>query len=279
MDSRPLRASFRSATVLRFDASLACLFLERPLLERFAAARAAGFTAVEIQGPEANRPADIAAAAGAAGVEIVLCNAPVDDLLSGGRGLSGVPGRQPQFREAIQRAAEFATIIGCPAVNVGPSRIGSVAEREAGMATLAENLCYAGELLAAHKIRALVEPVNVHDFPGVLLRDATDALATIRDSEAANVFLQLDLYHMVRMNADVTAVLETSITRLAHVQFADVPGRGPPGSGRIDFETFFMTLDKLGYAGWVGAEYRPDMVTEQTLSWLERYSRAANRQP
>ena len=263
--------------MLQFDASLAFLFLERPLLERFAAARSAGFAAVEIHGPESASAAEIAAAADAAGVDIVLCNAPVGDLLSGGPGLSGVPGRQSQFREAVQRVASFARTIGCRAVNVGPSRTTSETEREASMATLAENLRYAGACLGEHGIRVLVEPVNVHDFPGVLLQTADQAMAVIQASGGANVSLQFDLYHMQRMQADVLAVLEKNIASIAHVQIADVPGRSQPGTGQIDFAAFFATLDRLGYAGWVGAEYRPAERTERTLEWLDHYRRGSVR--
>ncbi len=254
----------------RFAANLGFLFPELPLLERFAAAREAGFAAVEIQGPGTATNAQIAAAAREAGVEIVLCNIPVGDLLSGGCGLSGVAGRQGEFQDAVRWGSAFAQAIGCSAVNIGPSRVVDGSQREANLAVLIENLQFAGELLGAHGIRVLVEPVSYNDFAHTLLHDADDAMAVIRDCAHPNVFLQFDVYHMHQMHADALATLRTHIASVAHIQFADVPGRGAPGTGLIDFTNFFATVDRLGYAGWTGAEYRPAGRTIDTLAWLPK---------
>ena len=137
---------------------------------------------------------------------------------------------------------------------------------------LVENLKVAGSLLGEHGIRALVEPVSSRDFENALLHDADEAAAVIRDCGHPNVFLQFDIYHMHQMHADALVALRAHIASVAHIQFADVPGRGAPGTGQIDFADFFATVDSLGYAGWTGAEYRPAGRTENTLAWLPHQS-------
>ena len=263
--------AYRSDAVRRFDANLGFLFLELPLLERFAAARRAGFTGVELMSPESASAQQIATAARDAGVEIVLCNSPVGDLVSGGLGLSGVPERQQQFRDAMQWVADFAAIIGCRRVNVGPSRVAHEGERAVCFGVLAENLRFAGELFGQQRITALIEPLNTRDFDRVLLSSVDSAMNVIRASDHPNVALQFDIYHMHQMHSDALAELEANLASIGHVQFADVPGRGAPGTGSIDFGLFFSTLDRLGYAGWLGAEYRPAERTEESLAWLEVY--------
>lgn len=255
----------------RFAANLGFLFPELRLLDRFAAARRCGFTAVEIHGPENATAGQIAAAAAAANVQIVLCNAPVADFVSGGAGLSGVAHRREEFRQAVRDVRDFARAVGCTSVNVGPSRVLDPAERSTSFATLTENLRFAGEHLAEAGIRALVEPLNPRDFADVLLCDIGSALQVIQASRQPNVFLQFDLYHVQQMIPDPLAVLEANLSRVGHMQFADVPGRGPPGTGYVDFAAFFAALDVLGYTGWVGAEYRPGGSTESSLGWFERY--------
>lgn len=257
--------------VRRFDANLGFLFLELPLLERFDAARQAGFMGVELMSPESASPKQIANAARDAGVEIVLCNSPVGDLVSGGLGLSGVPGRQQEFQEVMQWVADFAETIGCQRVNVGPSRVAAEGERNACLGVLAENLRFAGELLGERRITALIEPLNTRDFDRVLLSSVDSAMNVIRASDHPNVALQFDIYHMHQMHDDAIAALEENIASVGHVQFADMPGRGAPGTGSIDFGMLFSTLDRLDYAGWLGAEYRASERTEQSLAWLERY--------
>jgi len=146
------------------------------------------------------------------------------------------------------------------------------AGRDACLATLAENLAFAGELLNDHGIRALIEPLNSNDFATILLSTADDAMQVIRASNSPNVFLQFDAYHMYQMHTEPLAVLAAHIKRVGHIQFADVPGRGAPGTGAIDFDAFFSTVTSLGYPGWMAAEYRPSGQTESTLGWLRRYA-------
>jgi hydroxypyruvate isomerase len=226
---------------------------------------------VEIAGPETASAHEIAAAAATAGVEVVLCNAPVADLLSGGPGLSGVPGRQGQFHEAIRSVGRFARAIGCSSVNVGPSRVEEGMERQACLGVLADNLRFAGDVLGDLGVRALVEPLNWYDVDRVLLRNVDETMSVFEMCAHPNVFLQFDAYHMYQMHADPLHVLESAGSVVGHVQFADVPGRGAPGTGQIDFEAFFTTLDRLDYRGWAGAEYRTPYGTAGTLAWLARY--------
>jgi hydroxypyruvate isomerase len=170
--------------------------------------------------------------------------------------------------------ARFAKAIGCGAVNVGPSRVEEGWERQACLNVLADNLRIAGDILGDLDARALVEPLNWYDFDRVLLRNVHETMSVLEMCAHPNVFLQFDAYHMYQMHADPLDVLESAGPTMGHVQFADVPGRGAPGTGQIDFDALFATLDRLDYPGWAGAEYRTPHGTAGTLEWLKRYRRS-----
>lgn len=252
--------------MLRFAANLSLLFTDRPLSERFAAARAAGFAAVEIQFPYDTPLAELLAARRDSGLEVVLINVPAGDLMQGGAGLAGVPGREAEFAAALAATLPYAQALGVSAVNVLPGRLAEGATHEAALATLEHNLRLAAHTLAEAGIRATTEAINTVDMPGFLLSSSAEMLAMLQRVGHPNLAMQVDLYHLARMGEDLEALLERHIARIGHIQFADVPGRGAPGSGTLDFERLFALIGRLPYPDWCGAEYR--WQAGDDFSWL-----------
>jgi hydroxypyruvate isomerase len=259
--------------MIRFAANISTLFTERPLLERFAAAAAAGFAGVEIQAPYAEPPEALAQAAEAAGVAVALFNVPAGDLRAGGPGLACVPGREGAFGEALADAVRYARALRPANVNVLAGRLPPGASREACLGVLAANLARAAEAMAAVGVGVTTEPVNIFDNPGFLLTTSADGLAAIDRAAHPALRLQYDVYHMHRMEGGVAAAIPRLAPRIGHIQFADAPGRHEPGTGEIDFAAVFAAIERSGYAGWVAAEYLPSGPTEASLGWLTAYRR------
>ena len=255
----------------RFAANLSTLFTEHPFMERFAAAAAAGFTAVEIQFPYAFPAAEIAAALRRSGLELVLHNLPAGHLEAGDRGLACLPGRIDEYRAAAMRALDYARALDCPRLNGLVGAPPGDADPELVRRTLIANLRESAAALGNAGITLLVEPVNDRDNPGYLLTRSADALAVIDAVGADNLRLQFDCYHMQIMEGDLARSLEAHIDRIGHIQIADNPGRHEPGSGEINYAFLFRRLDELGYAGWIGVEYHPLTTTAEGLGWIEPY--------
>ena len=252
--------------MLRFDASLTLLYREVPLVERFARARASGFEAVELQELGGEPPPRLAEAARAAGVEVVLINAPLGDAPRGGPGLSGVPGRETEFRAAMLEAAESARTLGCRLVHVGPCRVPLGVARAEALAVLHDNLRRAGDALGRQGALALVEAINPYDVPGVLVDRLEVALEAVERADHPHVRLLFDAYHVARTGEDPARWVARCARWIAHVQVADAPGRGAPGTGAIDFDVLYAALERQHYDGWVGAEYVPAEPAHATLA-------------
>lgn len=255
----------------RFAANLSLLFTEVPLLDRFAAARAAGFAAVEMQFPYAETKEVLAARRAGAGLPLVLHNLPPGDWAAGERGIAIFPERIAEFREGVARAIDYAGALECRQINCLAGLAPPDAERTRLRATLVENLTYAADALGRAGIRLLMEPINDRDMPGFFLNRLADAAAVLEAVGSENLFIQADLYHMARMGEDLVDSLTAHRARIAHVQIADAPGRHEPGTGGIDFATAFATLDRLDYDGFIGCEYLPAADTEAGLGWLSAY--------
>ena len=247
----------------KFAASLNLMFTEWPLLDRFAAARDAGFTAVEVQFPYEARPDAIAAALARTGQELLLINTPRGASEAGARGLAALPGHEAEFKATLETAAVYAEATGARMVHVmagsGPS-----ARRE----TFEASLRLAAERLGRVGKTAMLEPLNLVDNPGYFLADFDLAADIITGLGLANVRLQYDIYHRQMLHGGIIASLERMMPMIGHVQFAGVPGRNEPDGGEIDFANVFTALDRLGYTGWVGAEYKPRAGTLAGLGWL-----------
>ena len=255
--------------MLRFAANLGFLFTEHPFLDRFAAARAAGFDAVEFAAPYLHPAGELAKRLADNGLECELFNLPLGELAGGPTaGIACRPERVAQFREGVALGLEYAEALGTRRINciTGIAHEGDDA-REL-QRTLVENLRFAAGELARSGRELVIEPINTHDAPGFFVATADHGANVVSEVAAANFGLQCDLYHTQMMGDDPAAILARLAGVIRHIQFADVPGRHEPGTGTMDYARLFEAIDGLGYKGWVAAEYRPSKPTRETLHWF-----------
>ncbi|QOY96004.1 hydroxypyruvate isomerase [Massilia sp. UMI-21] len=253
----------------KFAANLSLMFNEVDFLERFAAARAASFDAVEFLFPYAFEPEQIAARLQRYRLELVLHNLPAGDWAAGERGLACDPRRSAEFQDGVGLAIDYARELGVQRLHCLAGKLPPKLSHERAHAAYVANLRHAAAECAAHGIALLIEPINDRDMPGYFLTGTRQAAAIIAEVGAPNLFLQYDIYHMQRMEGELAATIRRYRSLIRHVQLADVPGRHQPGTGEIDFPSLFRLLDELGYDGWVGCEYLPRGDTQASLGWLE----------
>lgn len=254
----------------RFAANLTMLFNELPFLERFEAAAQAGFQHVEFLFPYAFAAADIRARLDAHGLTLVLHNLPAGDWDAGERGIACHPDRVQEFRSGVAQAIEYATVLGVQQLHCLAGKAPADADAQVVHQTLVENLRFAAAELQAAGLRLLIEPINTFDIPGFVLHRTQQALALIDEVGADNLWLQYDIYHAQRMEGELAATLQRNLARIGHIQVADNPGRHEPGTGEINYPYLFALIDRLGYTGAVGCEYKPATTTEAGLGWRER---------
>jgi hydroxypyruvate isomerase len=252
----------------QFAANLSWLFQELPFLERFAAARAAGFTAVEYMFPYAWDKHELAQLHKAHGLPLVLHNLPPGDYDAGERGMACHPGREAEFRASVALGIGYATALGCPQVHAMAGLLPAGVSRETAHRCLVANLQYAAAQCRQAGLRLLIEPINVYDIPGFFLNTAAQAAGILDDVGADNLFIQFDIYHAQRMHGELAATIQKYLPRIAHMQLADNPGRHEPGTGEINYGFLFRHLDAIGYTGWIGCEYKPLAGTVDGLGWL-----------
>jgi hydroxypyruvate isomerase len=252
----------------RFAANLGWLFTEHAFLDRFGAAREAGFTAVEFASPYEHSPAQIARRLDAHGLECILFNLPMGDKSRGDFGIACRPERRAEFGEGLERALDYARALRPTRINCIAGLAGDGADRGSCERTLIANLRVAAGQLGEAGIELVIEPINSVDVPGFILPTCGAAAALIGEAATGNLALQCDLYHTAMMGDDPSAILSSLRGIIRHVQFADVPGRGEPGTGSLPLAQLFEAIDALGYDGWVAAEYKPTRRTEATLGWL-----------
>jgi hydroxypyruvate isomerase len=254
---------------VRFAVNVSILFKEAPFLERFARARAAGFGAVEFWWPAGEDLDQVRAAVRDADLEVALINFDAGDMPAGDRGLLSDPDRASQFRDNVPVALELAERLGCRRFNalVGLER--SPAERDEQLALARENVAWAADEAARIGGEVLIEAVNTFENGPYLLHTTAQSSAFVREVNRPNVKLQWDAYHMQRMEGNLVATLREHFHEIAHVQVADSPGRGEPGTGEINFPYVLGALEELGYEGYVGLEYNPTTArTEDSFTWL-----------
>lgn len=256
----------------RFAANLSLLFADRPFLDRFEAAARAGFRAVEFQFPYDWPVEALQQRLQANGLQAVLHNLPAGDWAAGERGIACHPGRVQEFRAGVERALAYAQALGVPRLNALAGVCPAGVSQAVAWQTLVDNLRHAAARLAQAGLMLLIEPINTHDIPGFLIHRSEQAIRLMDDVGADNVRLQYDIYHAQRMEGELAATLQRLLPRIGHIQLADNPGRHEPGSGEIAYRFLFEWLDRLGYDGWIGCEYRPadegPMGTEAGLGWL-----------
>lgn len=255
--------------MLHFTANLSLLFTEVELPERFKAARQSGFEAVEIQFPYALPAAEIAALLQENRLKLVLFNVDADDLLQGGEGLAAVPEKRRRFQEALWQAAQYAAIFRPEAVNILPGRCLDSNRSGAYLQTFKENLRLAVQTFAPLGIKTVFEAINTVDMPGFIVHSGAQMLAILEQlSHPPGLLMQYDIYHMHRMGENAAAFITRHAENIGHIQFADCPGRGQPGTGGIDFAGLFEVIAQSAYSGWVGAEYLPAGTTQASLGWM-----------
>ncbi len=248
----------------RFCANLSMLFTELPFLDRFEAAARAGFNGVECMFPYDVPAADIADRLKANNLVQVLFNLPPGDWAAGERGIAALADRTDEFRAGVEQALGYALALGCGKVHC----LAGIAAGTKARETYVANLRHAARAFAEHGIDVLIEPINTRDIPGYFLTGTQQALDVIAEVGAANVRLQYDCYHMQIMQGDLSPTIERLLPSIGHIQVADTPGRNEPGTGEINYPFLFAHLDRIGYGGWVGCEYRPLAATQDGLKWL-----------
>jgi hydroxypyruvate isomerase len=253
--------------VPKFAANLTMLFNELSFLDRFAAAKAAGFTGVEYLFPYDFEKAVLGELLQRYGLTQVLHNLPAGNWGVGERGIAILPDRVAEFHDGVRQAIDYAKALDCGQLNclVGIVPVG--ADLQELNDVLVKNLRFAADALARQRIRLLIEPINTRDIPGFFLNRTEQAVQLISDVGSDNLFIQYDIYHMQVMEGDIAPTLRKHLARIAHVQLADNPGRNEPGTGEINYPFLFRHLDEIGYRGWVGCEYKPKTTTAEGLGW------------
>lgn len=251
-----------------FAANLSMMYTEVPFMERFAAAAADGFRAVEFLFPYDFEAREIRAALDAAALQQVLFNAPPGDWNAGERGTCSLPGREAEFRDGVDKAIEYAKVLGCPRIHLMAGLCPDAANRDVQLATYIENLGQAAEKLAAAGLTGLLEPINTRDIPGFLLNTQAQALAAINAVGADNLKVQMDLYHCQIVEGDLAKKITANLPWVDHFQIAGVPDRHEPDLGEVNYPYLFGLIDELGFDGWIGCEYRPKGATSAGLGWM-----------
>lgn len=257
----------------RFAANISMMFTETPFLNRFAAAAEAGFSAVEFLFPYEFPVEALSEETARHSLEIALFNCPPGDWKAGERGITCIPGREDEFRAGVAAAIAYATGLNTGRVHAMAGVAPPGADPRAVHATYIANLRYAAEELAKHGITLLIEAINTRDVPGFYLSTLAQAQTVLQEVGAANLKMQVDLYHTQIMEGDLESKLRRYISPLGHVQIAGVPQRHEPDTGEVNYFHLFDVLDEIGYQGWVGCEYRPAGRTVDGLRWLSRYAR------
>src|SRR3990167_2609002 len=256
----------------RFAANLSMLFTEVDFLERFAAAAAAGFSVVEYLFPSDFPAEAIKARLDANGLTQVLFNLPAGDWSKGERGIACHPDRVAEFRAGVDQAIAYAKVLGNTQINclagIRPQGFDCASVEQC----FVDNLKFAADKLEQAGIKLVMEAINTRDIPGFYLNNTKQALAIREQVGSSNLYLQYDIYHMQIMEGDLARTVEANLAAINHVQLADNPGRNEPGTGEINYRFLFEHLDRIGYQGWIGCEYKPATTTAAGLGWMKAHN-------
>jgi hydroxypyruvate isomerase len=254
---------------MRFSANLGFLWADRPLVARIEAAARAGFRAIEMHWPYDVPAGDVAEAARRNDVTLLGINTAPGRFDAGERGLGAVPGRAQDFLATVDQSVEYCRSSGATAIHVMAGNV-AAADRARARAVFVDNLRIAAAKAAMHQIILLLEPLNPIDNPGYFYSTLVEAVSLIEELAVPNLKLQFDVYHIARSEGDVLAKLEKYRRHIGNVQIAAVPSRAEPDEGEIAYPMIFAALDRLGYDGFIGCEYRPRGDTDEGLSWMKR---------
>jgi len=255
----------------KLAANLSMMFNEVDFMARFGAAAKAGFKGVEYLFPYDYDKNDLTDELGKHGLVQALHNFPAGNWDSDERGIACHPDRVQEFQDGVGQAIEYATALGCKQVNclagVAPDNVSGDALRE----TFVSNLKFAADELGKAEVTLLVEAINTRDIPGFYLQTTAQALGILTDVGSDNLKLQYDIYHMQIMEGDLTPTIQANLNVIQHMQLADNPGRHEPGTGEINYPFLFDAIEKMGYQGWIGCEYKPLTATTDGLGWAKEY--------
>ena len=257
----------------KFAANLTMLFNEVPFLDRFALAAQAGFNAVEFLFPYAYQATEIRQRLDDNGLTLVLHNLPAGDWDAGDRGMACNPLRVDEFRAGVHRGIEYAHALGVGQLNCLAGKAPAGVDDAVLRQTFVDNQRFCAKALKEANLRLLIEPINTYDIPGFYLNRTAQAVSILDEVGADNAFVQYDIYHAQRMEGELAATIQKYLPRIGHIQLADNPGRNEPGTGEINYPFLFAHLDKLGYSGWIGCEYKPATTTMAGLGWLHAATR------
>ncbi|MEC5212453.1 hydroxypyruvate isomerase [Polaromonas sp. CG_9.5] len=256
----------------KFAANLTMLFTEHPFLDRFEYAAKAGFKAVEFLFPYAWPAEEIRQRLDANNLTLVLHNLPAGDWDAGERGIACLPERVAEFREGVAKAIVYAKALGVKQLNCLAGKAPEGVADDVLRQTFVENLRFAAAELKKAGLRLLIEPINTFDIPGFYLNRTTQAVSILVEVGADNAFVQYDIYHAQRMEGELAATMQKYLPRIGHIQLADNPGRNEPGTGEINYAFLFAHLERIGYDGWIGCEYKPATTTEAGLGWRDQFA-------
>jgi 2-dehydrotetronate isomerase len=263
----------------RFAANLTLMYTEHPFLERFSAAAADGFDAVEYLYPYAFSPEEVAEPLRVHGLKQVLFNMPPGDAAAREQGMGCLPGRQEEFAQHVQTALRYALATGCTRLHAMAGRMPAGSDLQELTTTFVANLRKACDVLAPHGITVMIEPLNERDNPGYFLSRQAQAHDIVQAVARDNLKVQMDFYHCQISEGDVSKRLQAHWPQVGHIQIAGVPERHEPDTGELNYPHLFQLLDELGYPGHVGCEYRPRAGTSAGLGWLRRWQAQASVQP
>ena len=252
----------------RFAANLSMLYPQHEFLDRFAAAAADGFEAVEFLFPYDYSANELKQRLSDNGLVQALFNALPGDWAAGERGIATLPGREDEFRSGFDRALEYAAVLGNTRVHVMAGLLAAESDRARHHSVYLQNLAYAADQAGKAGITVLLEPINTRDMPGFFLNRQDQAQAICKEVGATNLKVQFDCYHCQIVEGDLATTLRRDFDRIGHIQIAGVPDRHEPDQGEVNYPYLFELMDHLGYDGWVGCEYRPKGDTSTGLQWL-----------
>jgi len=253
----------------QFAANLTMLFNEVPFLDRFEKSAKAGFKAVEFLFPYPFSASEIKQKLEQHQLKLILHNLPAGDWDAGERGIACHPDRKEEFRAGVAKAIEYAKVLGVHQLNCLAGKAPAGVDPKVLHSTFIDNLRYAAAELKKANLRLLIEPINTYDIPGFFLNTTRQAVDVLAEVGADNLFIQYDIYHAQRMEGELANTMEKNLSKIGHIQLADNPGRNEPGTGEINYGYLFKFIDRIGYQGWIGCEYKPATNTEAGLGWIK----------
>lgn len=251
--------------------NISMIFTEVPLIERFALAKEHGFKHVEIQFPYELSIEDIQAQLNLHNLSICLINVPAGDLMQGGNGLAGIPGKENEFHQALKLAIQYATALQVPSINILAGKQPLDADLLPCLNTLASNLKLACHLFAEHQIQPVFEMINGTDMPRFLIQNIAQAQDILEAIQNPKLKMQFDCYHMAMMGENILEVLQENIQNIGHIQFADCPNRHEPDTANVAYSEIFNWLKNSTYQGFIAAEYRPLKGSTHSFAWKKKY--------